>query len=638
MRVSLWPAIAFVLLLFPAGSRADRPQTWTEVRSPHFVVITNASAKQGRRVAEQFEQERGVFRVVLPGLRVDPGMPIVILAAKDEKTMHELLPAYWETKGRMHPAGIFAGNEDKNYMLLQLDATGDNPYGILYHEYVHLVMRLNFQQISVWSNEGMAEFYGHMTIGEKEITLGNPSDFHLRVLQTTKLLPLDVLLKADEHSPYYNENEKATVFYSEAWALTHMVMLGDPARHGQMSKYLELVSRGEVDAMEAARQAFGDLAELSKQLDRYTQKAFYTYLHMKSPAQLGDSDFPVRELTAAESLAARGDFYAHMERPVEARNLLQQAQALDGNLASIYESYGLLAIREKDLPKAGEAFEHAAQLDSKSFLAQYYAAFVTLQHATPETPLVTAEGRLKRAIELNPEFAESYSALSHLYALRGDKLDTALEMAVKAAKLEPGNFNHRINIGYVLLQMRRTADAQKLGERLQAQARTDENRSAVQAFLAQVQTFAQYEQKRKEYEEQQAERQKADEVNQKGAEQPGPNNGAITNTPPKLAHRTNSAAGPPAGPRLHALGKIAAVTCRALRLDMTLAAPGHTLLLHAENYYKLEYLSFNYQPPANFNPCTDLEGHDARVEYVAPGNAEDSGVLLIVELRGAGKK
>ena len=36
-------------------------QTWTEVRSPHFRVITNGSSRDGRAVANEFEQMRYVF-------------------------------------------------------------------------------------------------------------------------------------------------------------------------------------------------------------------------------------------------------------------------------------------------------------------------------------------------------------------------------------------------------------------------------------------------------------------------------------------------------------------------------------------------------------------------------------------------
>ena len=54
----------FLLLPVLAAALAparDKPDNWIEVRSPHFVVTTNANEKQGRRIADQFERMRSVF-------------------------------------------------------------------------------------------------------------------------------------------------------------------------------------------------------------------------------------------------------------------------------------------------------------------------------------------------------------------------------------------------------------------------------------------------------------------------------------------------------------------------------------------------------------------------------------------------
>ena len=39
-------------------------QTWTEVRSPNFRVVTNAGARSGREVAANFERLKGVLQTV----------------------------------------------------------------------------------------------------------------------------------------------------------------------------------------------------------------------------------------------------------------------------------------------------------------------------------------------------------------------------------------------------------------------------------------------------------------------------------------------------------------------------------------------------------------------------------------------
>ena len=63
----------------------DPNQGWIEVRSPHFVVASNAGEKEARRIADQFEQIRALFHTAFPNLRVDPSEPVLILAAKKRK-------------------------------------------------------------------------------------------------------------------------------------------------------------------------------------------------------------------------------------------------------------------------------------------------------------------------------------------------------------------------------------------------------------------------------------------------------------------------------------------------------------------------------------------------------------------------
>ena len=59
------------LLLIAAGRQAAFPsasESWIELRSPNFLVVTNAKDKAARRVACQFEMIRAVFH--LPALEV----------------------------------------------------------------------------------------------------------------------------------------------------------------------------------------------------------------------------------------------------------------------------------------------------------------------------------------------------------------------------------------------------------------------------------------------------------------------------------------------------------------------------------------------------------------------------------------
>ena len=152
------PCLTLALASFLIPIRASAADNWIEVRSPHFTVNTNAGEKEARKIADQFEQIRQMFHSAFPAMRVDPGQPIIIVAAKSENTMKLFLPEEWEVKGHIHHAGMYQPGEDKDYVVMRLDSEGENPFHTLYHEYTHALMRLNFSGLPLWLDEGMAEF------------------------------------------------------------------------------------------------------------------------------------------------------------------------------------------------------------------------------------------------------------------------------------------------------------------------------------------------------------------------------------------------------------------------------------------------------------------------------------------------
>src|ERR1700690_3535331 len=126
----------FVLLLALASAArldAGPKDTWIEVQSPNFTVISNAGEKEARKIADQFEQFRGVFHNSLPLLRVDLGKALVIIAVKNEDSLKVLLPAFWAVKGHTHPSGIYVPGEERHFVALRTDIQGENPYVVVYH-------------------------------------------------------------------------------------------------------------------------------------------------------------------------------------------------------------------------------------------------------------------------------------------------------------------------------------------------------------------------------------------------------------------------------------------------------------------------------------------------------------------------
>jgi len=116
-------------------------------------VVSNAPAKQARRVADRFEQFRNVIQASLPKLRIDTKMPLLVFAARDTASFKTLLPREYLKKGMMQPSGLFQGGQEKNFVLMHLDVPSEHEYHVIYHEYVHMLMRLNFRTLPTWLSD-----------------------------------------------------------------------------------------------------------------------------------------------------------------------------------------------------------------------------------------------------------------------------------------------------------------------------------------------------------------------------------------------------------------------------------------------------------------------------------------------------
>ena len=64
-------------------------------------------------------------------------------------------------------------------------------------------------------------------------------------------------------------------------------------------------------------------------------------------------------------------------------------------------------------------------------------------------------------------------------------------------------------------------------------------------------------------------------------------------------------------------------------MDLNVLAAGKTLGMHSGNYFKIDYSSLGITLKGNLNPCADLEGRPAKVEYV---NSASKGPAAMVAI------
>jgi Tfp pilus assembly protein PilF len=645
-RTPLWTGPVFAVLLMACATLsrtatpapADKPQVWVEVQTPHFLVTSDDGEKTARRIAEEFEQIRYLYlHAFKPGIRVDPSLPIVIFAMKNERSLSQILPEYWAEKGHVHPSGIFDAGSETNYIALEADIQGEFPYQTVYHEYVHLIVNLNFHNFPLWLNEGLADFFSSAQISGKSAELGVPSARQIVFLQHTDLLPIDTLFKVDRHSPYYNEAEKTNVFYAESWALIHYLFLDpDKQRPGQLDRYESLVEDG-IDALTAAQTVFGDLSKLTGDLRLYVARSAYSHFVLPMEFDKTAITSKVRTVPLAEAESRLADFDMSRGQLDAARPRIESAMRLDPKLAAPYESMGLLLYRQEKHQEADKYFERAISLGSKSALTYFYHGISQLSGPQTKDSADEAQGAFEKAVALNPNAAPAWTNLATLYMRYEETAEQAVHAATQAVNLAPATGGYQFNLGLALVHADRYEEAQKIVARLRASS-DSESAALADRLAAQLDSTQRYTSARVAEKESRLPSQLPSQLGDGGGGpitiRRRPETGGPENTPPgaipKPVPRDNVTSS-----RVYSMvGTITEVNCNSLpEMLVTLKSLNIVMRLHASDAEKFVTSATGAKPPPKGLYCMSLRSQTARIGYLLTPGKNWDGEVQTIELR-----
>jgi len=458
LRSYLTPILfLFVFVLVgPAGVQAK--DNWTRVNSKNFTLIGNAGEKEMRQVATRLEQFRDVFTRLFGNAKFDTPVPTTVIVFKSMGAYKPFNPG--------NNAGYFQPGEDVNYITLTTEAT-QNPFSVIYHEYVHLLVDNTTGNMPAWFNEGLAEYYSTFSIEEdRKVHLGELIPYHLETLREGKLYPLRSLFAVDHYSPEYNEKNKRGMFYAESWALVHYLILGNGGqRLPQLGKFIELLN-ARVAVDEAARQAFQtDLDTLQKEFKKYIEGHTFRMQIATFQRKLEfDNEITSAPVSEAEAQAYLGDLQLHTNQLKDAETRLQQALALDPKLTMAQASLGIIRMRQSRFDEAKGALREAVNANSNNYLTHYYYAYVLSREGMDSASMVrdySAEAagimraELKKAIALKPDFPGSYSLLAFVNMVTGEQLDESIELLKRALVLSPGKQDLSIHLAQIYLRQQK---------------------------------------------------------------------------------------------------------------------------------------------------------------------------------------
>lgn len=480
-------ALLLTLVLFFCTHPVSAKDQWIKIKSKHFTLMGNASEKDIRKVGTKLEQFRSVFSQLFPRVRVDSPVPITVIVFKNKNAYQPFMPVW---NGKINEVGgYFLPGQEINYISLAAEFGGikpygvmvhvDDPYRVIFHEFVHSLTHDSTANLPIWLNEGLAEFYSMFEVSDKDtkVALGAPISQHVHHLRDNQFLPLPQLFMVGRNSPEYNERNKKGVFYAQSWALVHYLMLGNNGqRRPQMNQFVSLMATG-VPMQEAFTKAFQiDFAALEKELSNYIKGSSYPVLNYTSKEKfLFDDEMTTEPISETEVNFYLGDLLAHQRR-AEAEQYLQTAIRLDPTFAPPYASLGLTRIYKGNFEEAQTYLEKAVAYDKegKNHLIYYYYAMALMregadssgtqiighQIAAPRVQQIRTN--LQKAIQIRPSFSHAYSLLAFLNLTAGEQLDETAALLKRAMQDAPSNQELAYQLAQVYLRQQKMDAAKNL--------------------------------------------------------------------------------------------------------------------------------------------------------------------------------
>ena len=293
-----------LLLLGAAPAQAE----WREAETPHFKIRADLSEAQLTRFAERLEAVDSLLRLATATNDKLPPVKVRIFLLESQE---DVLRAYGGSNKDI--AGFYTVNAHGPLAVsprrLGPDSAGDADV-ILFHEYAHHFMLQYLPAVyPSWVVEGFAELASTaQPMGNGKIAWGKAASHRGYSLTSARWIAVPTLM-----SSQWEELPKNTDFYGQSWLMAHYLILSGK-RPGQLTKYLGLLRNG-VDRPEAARQAFGDLTALNRELRIYLEQASFPYRAVPI-AKTSASRIRIRPLSAAEAdlVLETASFSDHMRK------------------------------------------------------------------------------------------------------------------------------------------------------------------------------------------------------------------------------------------------------------------------------------------------------------------------------------
>jgi hypothetical protein len=394
---------AAVLVLLFASPVSFAQGTWALARSPQFEVYSQTGGDNARQVLWWFERLHAFF-AGQTGVRVDGRPPLRVLVFRS--------PAEYEPY-RLRPTAdaFYTATESRDYILL----SSPEPGRLAAHEYWHFVEHSSAMRLPPWLNEGMAEFFSTIRLGEDSGRMGARPAGHTRILRTRAWIPLATLVALPADAPLRSERDASEMFYAESWAMAHMLMLA-PDYAPRLRQFLDRIASGNPSS-QALENVYGKpLDTIARDLRGWVEKGRYTPVWVSA----GEEAAAPIEVSEASSYSVRlllADVLTSEEKPDRAEALYRDLARESPEDPAVPAALAMLALRRHDAAEARREWQSAVDRGIRD--AQICYRFAKRGEDTGLSP-PEVRSALERAVALQPDFDDALFSLALADSQAGD--------------------------------------------------------------------------------------------------------------------------------------------------------------------------------------------------------------------------
>jgi TPR repeat protein len=452
---------------------------WTETRSAHLTVVSNAGRDRAEATAVFLERVRAHVAARWTWARLDGGVPWVVYLPKDAATLETLVPWMADLPEPQRPLALHLVLIDRSVSVLRGDDERRSRAEML-HELAHQWLNQSLVWLPVWAHEGLAMQQARIVAAGDGLALGPPPASADRALAGPRPLPLKTIWAVDEASPFFEQHSRSSIFAAQCLAIVD-VLSRDGSPDSRLDDYLQRLRRGTPEA--EARVALGSEVALEKALAGWeTSRA--TTGRLTAPRASGEQpSVETSDLSPGMLRIAQADLLVRVGRPAEAQIALAEVRTLDPTLVEALDLAAMIAFNPQKPESARAEVERAVNAGSQSFFTWYLAGLARADGGKPSAASIEA---LRRSVGLNPRFAWALAVLAACLSERGESPEEATALALRVRDEWPSNVTSQLMAAGVLKQLERIDEARAIAEGLKRSLPAGPYREAAEKFLAEA--------------------------------------------------------------------------------------------------------------------------------------------------------